>query len=77
MQNVLDKTRTLLASYDLPVRWWVEALQNSVWNINRSPASKHENKSLLMAFGIVPNADEMIPFFWPGMYQEKFFRTAV
>ena len=70
MQNVLDKTRTLLASYDVPVRWWVEALQNAIWNINRSPTSKHNNKSPLeQAFGIVPNADEMIPFFCPGMYQ--------
>jgi hypothetical protein len=70
MQNVLDKTRTLLDSYDVPAQWWVEALQNAIWNINRYPTSNHDNKSPLeQAFGIVPNADEMIPFFCPGMYQ--------
>ena len=61
MQNVLDKTRTLLAAYNVPVKWWAYALQNAVWNINRSPTSKNDNKSPIeLVYGIKPSIDEMM-----------------
>jgi hypothetical protein len=70
MQNVLDKTRTLLAAYNVPIKWWAHAVENAVWNINRSPTSKNDNKSPIeIVYGIKPSVDEMIPFFCPGMYQ--------
>jgi hypothetical protein len=69
MQNVLDKARTLLASYDVPIQWWWKAIQHSIYCINRSPTSKGDNKSPLeQVFNLKPNIDDMVPFYSPGLY---------
>ena len=69
MQNVLDKARTLLASYDVPIQWWWKAISYAIYCINRSPTSKGDNRSPLeQVFNITPNIDDMIPFYAPGLY---------
>ena len=69
MQSVMDKTRTLMMTYDVNPHFWEYALQMACYFINRSPTSRLEDISPLeCAFGIKPDFDEMIPFFCPGVY---------
>jgi hypothetical protein len=69
MQNVLDRARTFLASYDVPQSWWWHAVKEAIWFINRSPTSKNDNKTPLeLMYNKKPDMKEMIPFFCPGLY---------
>ena len=69
MQSVLDKARTLLASYEVPIQWWWHAIQHAIWCINRSPTSKPDSVTPYeMVTGKKPNCNEMLPFFCPGLY---------
>jgi hypothetical protein len=69
MQNVLDRARTFLASYDVPQSFWWHAVKEAIWYINRSPTSKNDNKTPLeLMFNKKPDMKEMIPFFCPGLY---------
>jgi hypothetical protein len=70
MQNVIDRARTFMFSYDVPASFWYYAIDTACWFINRSPTSKEGNKTPYeIVTGIVPDIDEMIPFYCPGMYQ--------
>ena len=69
MQSVLDKARTMLASYDVPIQWWWRAVSHAIYCINRSPTSKGNKRSPVeQVYNITPNIDNMIPFFAPGLY---------
>jgi hypothetical protein len=63
IQNVMDKTRTLMAGADVPVNFWCYALQMAIWHINRSPTSKSDNHTpLYMMYGVIPDMTDQIPF---------------
>jgi hypothetical protein len=69
MQNVLDKARTMLASYEVPIQWWWHAIKHAIWCINRSPTSKPDHKTPMeIVTGVKPSFDEMLPFYCPGLY---------
>jgi hypothetical protein len=69
VRNVMDKARTLLASYDVPGWFWWYAIKHAVWLINRSPTSNNSNKSPIeIVYDVKPSVDEMIPFYCPGFY---------
>jgi hypothetical protein len=63
IQNVTDRARTLLASYDVPNWFWWYAVKHAIWLINRSPTTSESNKSPLeIVYGKKPNVDDMIPY---------------
>jgi hypothetical protein len=66
IQNVMDRTRTVLASYDVPHSFWEYALRYACWCINRSPTSRHDNKTPFeLVYKTIPDLREMIPFYCP------------
>jgi len=72
MQTLLDKSRTVMAAYDVPLSFWPFAVDYSVYVINRTPTSKKEKKYMSpheQVFDETPDITNIVPFFCPGLYK--------
>jgi hypothetical protein len=69
MENLLDRTRTMMSIYDTPLRLWDHAVKYAVDLINMSPTSTQQNKTPYeLVFNEVPDIDKLVPFFTPGVF---------
>jgi hypothetical protein len=69
VQNVMDKARTLMASYDVPSKYWEFAVDTAVYLINRSPTSSNGYKTPYeLVYGVKPDISNLVPFYCPGVY---------
>ncbi len=68
MQNVLDKARTLMATYNVPKKYWEYAVRTACYLINRSPIAGSDKTPLEIGFGEVPDISLLVPFFAPGVF---------
>jgi hypothetical protein len=69
MRNVMDKARTVMASFDVPISYWWLAIQYAIFNINISPTSKSHNKTPWeQVYNQIPDITRLVPFFIPGLY---------
>jgi len=69
MQNVLDRTRTMMSIYDAPFRMWEFAVRYAVELINMSPTSTAENKTPYeQIYHEKPDISQLIPFYTPGVF---------
>jgi histone deacetylase 1/2 len=68
MQSVMDKARTMMASYNVPSTYWEFAVQCACYCINRSPTSNHEKTPYEMVTGEKPDVSKLVPFYAPGVF---------
>ena len=68
VQNVFDKVRTLLLSYDVPPKFWEFAVKTSVYLINRLPTTGRDVTPYEAVTGIRPSIAHYVPFWAPGVY---------
>jgi hypothetical protein len=69
MQNVLSRTRTCMASFNTPPKFWDYAVCAACWYINRSPSSRSDNATpLFTAYQRLPKLEDMNEFYILGVY---------
>ena len=67
VQNVFDKTRTLMHSYNVPPKYWEFAVKTAVYLINRSPTSGREVTPYEAVTRLKPSIMHLKPFWSPGV----------
>lgn len=69
MASVMNKSVTLMASYDVPKKFWEYGVEMACWFINRTPTRKNGFKTPHeLVHGEVPDMSDSIPFYCPGVY---------
>jgi hypothetical protein len=68
MQTVLDKTRTLLAASQAPLKYWDYALTMATYLIQRTPNSNNKKTPFDILTGEPPDISNMVHFYAPGVY---------
>ena len=68
VQNVFDKTRTLMLSYDVPPKFWEYAVDTACYLINRSPTTGREKTPWEAVTGQVPSVEHYVAFWTSGVY---------
>jgi hypothetical protein len=68
MQSVMDKARTLMASYNVPARFWEFAVDCACYCINRLPSEGRTKTPVEAVTGKKPSIVKMVPFYMPGVY---------
>jgi hypothetical protein len=69
MENILDRTRTMMSVYDTPTNLWEFAIEYASLLINYSPTSNEDFKTPWeVVTGEKPNLSNLIPFYAPGVY---------
>ena len=69
MQNVLNRARTCMCSFNTPSMFWDYAVDTACWYINRSPTSRTDHATPLQtAYNRKPVIEDMVPFYCPGIY---------
>jgi hypothetical protein len=68
MQTVLDKTRTLLAACQAPLKYWDYALTMATYLIQRTPNVHSDKTPFEILTGTRPDISNMVHFFAPGVY---------
>jgi hypothetical protein len=68
MQTVLDKTRTLLAASQAPLKYWDYALTMATYLIQRTPNSNNKKTPFEILTGEPPDISNMVHFYAPGVY---------
>ena len=68
VQNVLDKARTLMSTYNVPTKYWEYAVKIACYLINRSPTSKSDLTPFETVTGSKPDIGLLVPFYAIGMY---------
>jgi hypothetical protein len=65
--RIVDMTRTQMIAANVPDRFWVYALVNSVYIANRM-YNKAVDKTPFQAYtGVIPDVSNMVPFYSPGV----------
>jgi hypothetical protein len=68
MQTVLDKTRTLLAASQAPLKNWNYALTMATYFIQRTPNVHGDKTPFEILTSTRPDISNMVHFFAPGVY---------
>lgn len=69
MASVMNKSTTLMASYDVPKRLWEYSVEMACWFINRTPTRKNKSKTPYeLINGEIPDMSDSVPFYCPGAY---------
>jgi hypothetical protein len=68
MQNVLDRSRTIMSVHDAPPNMWEFAVKYACLLINYSPTSTTDHKTPYeIIYKKKPNISKLIPFYSPGV----------
>ena len=67
VQNVFDKTRTLMHSHNVPPSYWEFAVKIAVYLINRSPTTGRDVTPYEAVTGLKPSIHHLQPFWSPGV----------
>ena len=68
IQNVLDKARILMITYDVPKKFWEYAVKTACYLINRSPIARSDKTPLEIGYGEIPDISLLVPFYAPGVF---------
>lgn len=67
IQHLMNKARTLMASYNVPPKYWEYAIKTACYLINRSPNSEDITPYEVL-FKEKPSVAHLVPFYCPGYY---------
>lgn len=65
---VMDRARTIMESYNAPIKFWGYAILYVCYTMNRTPSAGSNVTPYESIVGSPPNVSNMVPFFAPGVY---------
>lgn len=65
---VMDKARTIMCAYFVPIKFWGYAILYVCYTMNRTPNSNTHTTSYEALTREVPDISNMVPFYAPGVY---------
>ena len=65
---VMDKTRTIMSAYNVPIKYWGYAVQYACHVMNMLPNSNTGISAYQSLSGCVPNVSNLVPFYAPGVF---------
>jgi hypothetical protein len=66
---VMDRARTIMAQYNVPISMWGFAVEYAVYTINRTHVPLATGKTAYeMVYKTVPSVAGLVPFYAPGVY---------
>jgi len=65
---VMDKARTIMSAYNVPIKYWGYAILYACYTMNRTPNSNTHITSYEALTGQKPDISNMVPFYAPGVY---------
>jgi hypothetical protein len=66
--SVMDKARTLMASANVPMKYWEYAILTACYIINRTPSANMNVTPYEKVTGEKPNLSKLVPFFAIGVF---------